>query len=122
MMAQTREQKRASSRKHYEANKAAMKKRAKEYTKRNRLRLADYVRDVKAATGCADCPETDSIVLTFDHVRGEKVDCIATMVNRSVSLKRLEDEIAKCEVVCANCHARRTYRRRVEKLGISLGP
>ena len=30
-----------------------------------------------------------------------------------VSLARLMAEIAKCEVVCANCHAERTHKRRV---------
>lgn len=59
---------------------------------------------------CVDCGEPDPIVLEFDHVHGEKVMDVSTMARRLMSKKRLLEEIAKCEVRCANCHRKRTAR------------
>ena len=63
------------------------------------------------AVPCADCRGMfPPYVLDFDHVRGRKVGNIARLkmqTTRSVLLA----EIAKCDVVCANCHRIRTYER-----------
>jgi hypothetical protein len=59
---------------------------------------------------CA-CGETDVLVLEFDH-RADKFTEVATLVGAAVKLERIEAEIAKCDVVCANCHRRRTYQPR----------
>lgn len=60
---------------------------------------------------CADCGlEYPFYVMQFDHVRGEKIGNISTFVANRQWQKAL-DEIAKCDVVCANCHAERTYKR-----------
>lgn len=47
--------------------------------------------------------------MEYDHVRGKKKFNIGHYNNKSV--KVLMEEIAKCELVCANCHRERTYRR-----------
>lgn len=57
---------------------------------------------------CVDCGESDPIVLSFDHVRGDKVAEISKLVNTAYSIIKIDDEISKCEVRCANCHKRRT--------------
>ena len=59
---------------------------------------------------CADCGEADTIVLECDHV-GPKRTHVSTLVRRGVRLDVLAGEIARCEVVCANCHRRRTAKR-----------
>ena len=57
---------------------------------------------------CVDCNEGDPIVLEFDHRDPkEKKGLISIMIYNS-SLQDLNKEIAKCDVVCANCHRRRT--------------
>lgn len=63
---------------------------------------------------CADCGiQYPYWIMQLDHVSGEKLAHISHMVNRSTrSIAELQAEIAKCEVVCANCHADRTFRRR----------
>ncbi|OZE35613.1 hypothetical protein CH259_16425 [Rhodococcus sp. 05-2254-4] len=48
-------------------------------------------------------------VMQFDHL-GDKHFNIGQMGPTS-GRARLVAEIAKCEVVCANCHAERTFRR-----------
>jgi hypothetical protein len=96
---------------HYYANredkiaKAAVYKES--YKQRNRRFLYDYMVD----KSCADCGESDMVVLEFDHVRGEKAGNISRAVAEVWSIERIEVEIAKCEVVCCNCHRRRTGSR-----------
>jgi 5-methylcytosine-specific restriction endonuclease McrA len=83
------------------------------------LRNLRVAHDALAASGCVDCGETDVCVLDFDHV-GEKVATITQLVRREVGLRRLREEMERCEVRCANCHRRRTavvgghYRARAE--------
>jgi hypothetical protein len=60
---------------------------------------------------CADCGEADIVVLEFDHVRGEKVAAISQLVCAGHSAAKIRAEIDKCDVVCANCHRRRTSQR-----------
>ena len=61
---------------------------------------------------CADCGEPDPVVLEFDHVRDAKVADVKRLVSSShISLRRVLEEIAKCEVRCANCHRRVTASR-----------
>jgi len=48
----------------------------------------------------------------FDHRPGEKKDFEIGFAVRGYSRTRILAEIAKCDLVCANCHAVRTYRRR----------
>lgn len=59
---------------------------------------------------CYDCggrfpPEC----MDFDHVRGEKSFSVGT--GRTRSQEALTLEIAKCDIVCANCHRIRTKVR-----------
>ena len=58
---------------------------------------------------CVDCGETDPVVLEFDHLREKLFDIGRGIRDKNWDL--LLAEIAKCEVVCANCHRRRTARR-----------
>lgn len=61
------------------------------------------------AKPCIDCGETDRVVLQFDHRDGvKKKGNLSDMVNKALSIQTLTDEIAKCDVRCANCHQRRT--------------
>jgi hypothetical protein len=58
---------------------------------------------------CADCGiKYNSWQMDFDHTRGQKLFSIGIV---KTSLKRLKEEINKCDVVCANCHRQRTYAR-----------
>lgn len=59
---------------------------------------------------CIDCGENDPIVLEFDHVRGKKLYNISSLSWRLCSWKLMLNEIAKCEIRCANCHRRKTAK------------
>lgn len=64
---------------------------------------------------CVDCGETDILVLEFDHRYGKR-SCVTTLVGRC-NWKKVEREIEKCDVRCANCHTRRTA---IQKKSIRL--
>lgn len=81
---------------------------------RIRLRCRAYVRDVKSQSPCKDCGERyPYYVMQFDHVRGEKKFNLYKAGHDVTALSTIQEEIEKCDVVCANCHAERTYRRSV---------
>jgi hypothetical protein len=63
------------------------------------------------ATGCVDCGSRDLMALEFDHVRAKSF-CVTAGIHDECSVERLLAEIVKCDVVCANCHRRRTIARR----------
>lgn len=73
----------------------------------NQEKLFDYLDDMK----CMDCGEPDSRVLQFDHVRGEKLANVAEMVGSGYAWESILEEIDKCDIVCANCHTKRTAKR-----------
>jgi hypothetical protein len=56
---------------------------------------------------CVDCGERDIVVLQFDHLRDKSFD-LSVMIATGMSWTRIEAEIAKCVVRCANCHRRVT--------------
>jgi len=61
---------------------------------------------------CTDCGvRYPPYVMDLDHVRGTKVRNVA-LLKTYATTAILRAEIAKCEVVCANCHRIRSHRRR----------
>lgn len=57
---------------------------------------------------CISCGESDPIVLEFDHRKmDEKIESISNLI-RDASWKRIKSEIEKCDVLCANCHRRKS--------------
>ena len=60
------------------------------------------------AKPCRDCRRRfPAYVMDFDHVRGRKLGNISTMHSK----KRILAEIAKCDLICSNCHRVRTFNR-----------
>jgi len=81
----------------------------------NRALLNAYL----ATHPCVDCGETDTAVLDFDHVRGEKFADVSLMIAFGYSWPKIALEIAKCDVRCANDHRRVTKARREQSKGIA---
>ena len=59
---------------------------------------------------CVECGEDDPVVLEFDHLRDKALSIGRALECRA--WRAVLDEMQKCEVVCANCHRRRTAQRR----------
>ena len=66
---------------------------------------------------CADCGvEYPYYVMDLDHRPGTaKRANFSVLVKRGASEDVLLNELAKCDVVCANCHRERTYQRKVAR-------
>ena len=98
------ERQRQAQRDHYLANRDAYLDRATIASERNRKIL----RAAKEKP-CTDCGiQYPFYVMQLDHLRDK---LFTPSQAGATSVKRLLAEIAKCEVVCANCHAARTYQR-----------
>lgn len=91
---------------HYQKNKEKI------YTqiKVRQQELKDKLWAYKSSHVCVDCGEQDAVVLEFDHLR-DKVENISTLVLKGAAWETVLSEIEKCEVVCCNCHRRRTHKR-----------
>ncbi len=97
-------------RKYYQQNKEKMLRGHREWQDVRRRHV-----DTLKNAPCMDCggsflPEC----MDFDHVRGEKKFAIGSWGAGGVDCSSNEDlntEIAKCELVCANCHRIRTKQR-----------
>lgn len=93
---------------HYRNNKPAYLKRApknrKAFRANNRSRMLEYL----VGKCCVDCGATDPLILEFDHRDGVAKEAeVAWLISRT-QWSKIDAEIAKCDVRCANCHRRRT--------------
>lgn len=104
-----------SSREHYERNKERIKRKAKQSTKRYSAHVRAVVVAAKQAP-CTDCGvQYPHYVMEWDHLDGShKRFNIGDIMHSGYSVATVKEELAKCELVCANCHRERTHRRKIE--------
>jgi hypothetical protein len=99
--------------------KSCSKKQCKQYYQNNKegyfrrtKKYKDSVKkflDSKKSVPCFDCGETyPSFVMDFDHL-SDKTFNISHAAAAGYSLKRIKEEVNKCQVVCSNCHRERTF-------------
>lgn len=92
----------------YFRERGAFHRRQSAAAKRKRQALAKpFLKGHLRAHPCVDCGESDPVVLEFDHV-GSKRNELSALAAGGASVHFLRDEIEQCEVVCVNCHRRRT--------------
>jgi len=75
--------------------------------------LKEWMNEIKSQP-CFDCGQSFEVCcMDFDHREGkEKSYNVASMFAHHYSRELIEVEIAKCDLVCANCHRIRTRDRR----------
>ncbi len=100
----------AYGKEHYVANRQRYIDQARIQKQKLMLERTTYLIKFFKTHACVDCGETDPVVLEFDHLR-DKSFAIGPELSRR-SWQSILDEMEKCEVVCANCHRRRTAQRR----------
>lgn len=66
-------------------------------------RAKEYVRLYKQNSKCSKCGDDRWYVLDFHHLYDKK-DNISFLVSKGPSIKKIENEIQKCIVLCSNCH------------------
>jgi hypothetical protein len=76
-----------------------------------RAKAAAYTLSFLKTHPCIACGEADPVVLDFDHIRGVKRYGVFYMVSHQWGLKSIQEEIDKCQVLCANCHRRKTAQQ-----------
>ena len=86
---------------HYNNNKIYYKDKASI----SRQGKRQWMRDFKATLACSACGENDPCCLDFHHTNGEEKEFLVSgMAGHGVSKDKILKEIAKCVVLCANCH------------------
>jgi hypothetical protein len=99
------------AREYYALNRDRQVKQINAARKLRRKATNDWIRELKESTPCADCGNLFPwYVMDFDHLHS-KVDDVSEMAAKVRPRDAIKEEIAKCEVVCANCHRIRTFTR-----------
>jgi len=72
---------------------------------------AEWLRDYKNHKKCARCDENHIAVLQFHHRDPTQKDAAISqgIHNMKWGLKRIQKEIEKCDILCANCHIKLHY-------------
>lgn len=107
--------KRERSKAYYRQDPEAQKKRAKRnnvvYYERNKR----YVSSIKLA--CSKCGDSRPYVLDFHHTDPSKKEfLVSNFLGSGYALERLKAEIAKCIVLCSNCHREHHHFEREDQL------
>ena len=67
---------------------------------------------IKLHSGCVDCGYKEhAVALQFDHIGDDKKMNVSDMIRSDYSWVTILQEIDKCEVRCANCHAVMTCQK-----------
>lgn len=107
MPSKTKEKNREYQRKWWKANKVTQMAKVKA----NQRRIAKWATTLKDNKPCTDCKVGyPHYVMDWDHLYDKKF--AVSEMSRMGSKRKILEEVAKCELVCSNCHRVRTYLRR----------
>lgn len=99
-------------------NREKMQKYRRDWYQRNKQRgmiavakrkdeMRTWLRDYKRSCSCVVCGETHPACLTFHHRNpSEKLIEVSITIQYGFAKERVLAEIEKCDVMCANCHAK----------------
>jgi hypothetical protein len=72
-----------------------------------RQRKREWVRRHKHERGCRECGHGTAAALDLHHSEPEtKTDAVGRLVSDGCTVRQLLREVARCAVLCANCHRR----------------
>lgn len=74
---------------------------ARDWKRKNVL----WFREFKKTLKCETCGFNHPAALHFHHANGDKRRGVALIAVSGASPERIMEEVAKCQVLCANCHA-----------------
>lgn len=113
--------------KRYQAKNMEMLKIKEKRWKKNVQQQVDVL---KEASPCLDCGRYfPAVCMDYDHINDDKTMSVSQTITHGWAFKRVLTEIAKCDLVCSNCHRIRTDIRRlrtsrtdlITKIGDELG-
>lgn len=92
---------------HYDSNKRVYFAKNKRHRARQYQKFLEYM----VGKSCLDCGNGDVRVLEFDHRDGVSKHANVSKLVQQAGWQTVQEEIAKCDVVCCNCHRIRTLTR-----------
>jgi hypothetical protein len=96
----------------YKNNAKVQYQRTREGKTTSIRKAREFVTRFLKKNPCVDCGEKDYVVLEFDHLEPSlKFKEISHMVHVGYGIESIEKEISKCQVLCANCHRRKTAKQ-----------
>jgi hypothetical protein len=103
-MAWTEEQK-AQQRQYNHAWNETNRPARRAITKARKYEIMEWLRDYKSGLSCMSCGFSHPAALDFHHRDPEQKEFdISTSPQRGMGRERILKEIAKCDILCANCH------------------
>lgn len=107
---EVRKQKQAEySRRYYEKNRTKVIQKINDNKKANRRWFAAF----KKTLSCIECGENHPAALDFHHKNPKKTDKkVNELVSDGHAKARISEEIAKCVVLCSNCHRKHHHNER----------
>lgn len=89
-------------------NKEIHRQKSRELYERNK----ESIRQYKSSNPCIDCGNYfEHFIMEFDHREGEVVRFRIGKGSLGINSPAVVSELKKCDLVCANCHKRRTHIR-----------
>lgn len=86
------------------------REKAREYNRAYIKKLRDYIRKTKEGKPCVDCGvQYPHYVMHYHHLRDKKFG-VGDFAKAGVGLQKIKEEIEKCDIICSNCHAIRTFQ------------
>jgi hypothetical protein len=74
--------------------------------------LTAWLANYKSSLFCEKCGENHVATLDFHHRNPtEKEYTITVMIRRGFTIKKVLNEISKCDVLCSNCHRKLHYNK-----------
>lgn len=99
----------AYRRRHYENNRNKYIKKAVLYNKK----VFEWFKEIRSKLKCEICGEARFWVLDFHHKDKSKKDGnVVVIAQKSGSKNKILQEMAKCKVLCSNCHRDLHYQEK----------
>jgi hypothetical protein len=80
------------------------------YVRKREIGMETWFRQYKATLRCEICGESHPACLDFHHIDPSRKKFSVSAKRDRPSLKQLQEEIAKCQVLCTNCHRKEHYK------------
>jgi hypothetical protein len=98
-----------NSKKYYHANP----KKHRKLVNDRKVKITEWLNQKKSTLKCEKCGEPHIACIQFHHLKSKDKDfSIGHAIYHGFSIKKIESEISKCQVLCANCHFKLHWEER----------
>lgn len=103
-----REYQKKYMRKWYEENK----NKHITYVRNREKKILKWLKEYKSILKCEKCGENHPACLDFHHINPKEKRFSLGKAKSHLTIKSLKSEIAKCKVLCANCHRKEHWEQK----------